>query len=294
MQLGGLNLVERPQWYVANLRNPFGVAGLRVINQELQLDSDAPFRLTGVAVFVYAAPNRNQEIQVRFTKADRTWVQKFLTSAQALNPFDQGAAAGAGGETPPFYAYFSPLGSNQLYPAGGSILIDFEDITGNNLNALVNVVFIGTKLYDPSAIWNPGYPKRYTARPYTYAIQYSVLSPVSPDPVLDIPLNIRPDADFVWRSGSQTDQPPAALTPIAQQILTTCKFRDWAGKYYMNDFVPASLIFGYNNQQFPGLLYPEIYIPKNQALYFDIDGLTGGILGANISTLTFNGMKVYS
>ena len=38
----------------------------------------------------------------------------------------------------------------------------------------------------------------------------------------------------------------------------------------MNDFVPVELIFGFDNSQIPGLLNPEIYIPKNQALYLDL------------------------
>ena len=48
------------------------------------------------------------------------------------------------------------------------------------------------------------------------------------------------------------------------------KIRDWSGKAYMNDFVPAELIFGFDNSQTPGFPYPEIYIPKQQAIYFDL------------------------
>jgi hypothetical protein len=66
--------------------------------------------------------------------------------------------------------------------------------------------------------------------------------------------------------------------------------KDWQGKAYMNDFVPAELIFGFDNSQTPGLVYPEIYIPKNQALYLDVApfGPLNGLL-----TLTFKGKKVY-
>jgi hypothetical protein len=66
--------------------------------------------------------------------------------------------------------------------------------------------------------------------------------------------------------------------------------KDWQGKAYMNDFVPAELIFGFDNSQTPGLVYPEIYIPKNQALYLDVApfGPINGLL-----TLTFKGKKVY-
>lgn len=68
------------------------------------------------------------------------------------------------------------------------------------------------------------------------------------------------------------------------------KIRDWSGKAYMNDFVPAELIFGFDNSQTPGFPYPEIYIPKNQAIYLDVVAL-GPVNG--LLTLTFKGQKVY-
>jgi hypothetical protein len=68
------------------------------------------------------------------------------------------------------------------------------------------------------------------------------------------------------------------------------KIRDWSGKAYMNDYVPAELIFGFDNSQTPGFPYPEIYIPKNQAVYLDVVAL-GPVNG--LLTLTFKGQKVY-
>lgn len=65
--------------------------------------------------------------------------------------------------------------------------------------------------------------------------------------------------------------------------------RDTYGKAYMDDYVPLELLFGFDNSQTPGLIYPEIYIPKSQQLFMDISasGTTGNI------TLTFKGMKVF-
>lgn len=276
MALKGLSLVERPQWYVARMLNPNLQANYPIVNQEIQLDSDAPFRMTGVAVYVVGASNANQQIQIRFTRSDRSWVQKWLTSAQVLNPFDQGAAAGAGGQTPPFYSYFAPLGSNLMYPPGGSIVIDYTDLVGN---ALVMVVFIGTKLFERGRIWSPTYPAKYTARPY---FGFALQANTALLPVLDLPFppprtngggTVNADADFVWQAGGQTDQPASALSPVGVQRYLGCRIKDWGGKYYMNDYTPVELIFGFDNQQLPGMLYPEIYIPKNQQIYFDIDAL---------------------
>jgi hypothetical protein len=65
--------------------------------------------------------------------------------------------------------------------------------------------------------------------------------------------------------------------------------RDTWGKAYMNDYVPLELIFGFDNSQTPGIVYPEIYIPRLQQLFMDIaPSTTVGNL-----TLTFKGMKVY-
>lgn len=258
-----LNILERVQWNVARMLNPSLVADLSIVNQELKLDSDAPFRATGVAVYVVGNTAGNQNITLRFTRADGNWVQKLLTSAQSLNPFQSGAIAGAGGQTAPFYSYFAPLAPNLLYPASSSILIDYEDLTGN---ALVMVVFVGTKLFSKGITWSPTYPAKYTARPYLgYALQFATTTL----PVYDLPLNINPDADFVWQAGAQTDQPVTGTSPVAAERFLGVKIKDWVGKYYMNDYVPAELIFGFDNVQMPGLVYPEIYIPKNQAIYFD-------------------------
>lgn len=49
--------------------------------------------------------------------------------------------------------------------------------------------------------------------------------------------------------------------------------RDVYGKSFMDDYVPLELIFGFDNSQTPGLIYPEVYIPRNQQLFMDIDNL---------------------
>ncbi len=123
---------------------------------------------------------------------------------------------------------------------------------------LVMVVFCGVKMYTPGAVWKPEYPSTARVRPYNgYNLQ-----PVIPS--ANVPLTIAPDAGFVWRAGGQA---PGGTRGFG------VKFKDWSGKYFMNDFVPADLIFGFDNAQTPGFLYPEIFIPKQQALYFDFEDL---------------------
>lgn len=253
-------LTERPQWYVLRFPNTGLVAGQTNINVELRTDSDAPFRMTAMAVYAFNADNEalgaagNVGLTMRVARADNSWMQKRLTFAQQLNPFDTNAVNGAAAQPAAFFSYFSPLGKNEFYPAGSSILVDLVQQPAVT-DALVMVVFLGTKLFRAGAVWAPTYPPRYRGRPFNgYNLQAAL-------PSTNNPMNVDPDADFVWRGGAQSPGTPRAFG---------VKFKDWSGKYYMNDFVPADLIFGYDNSQTPGLIYPEIYIPKQQALYFDL------------------------
>lgn len=120
-------------------------------------------------------------------------------------------------------------------------------------------------------MWWPLRDPSKPARPY---FGYSLQFDASTLPIYNVPLNIAPDADFAWQYGAQTSQPPApSLSPVGAARAIGVKIKDWTGKYFMNDYVPLDLIFGFNNSQTPGLVYPEIYIPKNQVIYADFAGL---------------------
>src|SRR5579862_2232346 len=116
------NLIERPQWYVKRFTNSNLTAGAQFLDYSLQMDYDAPFRMTGYAIYVYSSSGTplgaagNIGLQVRFTRPDQTWVQKRIISGQQANPYDTDAAAGAAGQPPAFFNYFTPLGTNILYP----------------------------------------------------------------------------------------------------------------------------------------------------------------------------------
>jgi hypothetical protein len=102
---------------------------------------------------------------------------------------------------------------------------------------------------------------------------------------------------------SQTTAGPVFLMggtdAVSNQLVDMgVKFKDYVGKYYMNDYIPVALVYGFINGQVPGLPYPEIYIPRNQALYFDFNWIasinTPTPPAPNILTLTHKGMKVFS
>lgn len=205
-----ISLTERCQWYVKRFPNAGLVAGQQNINHELKTDTDAPFRMTGLAVYVFNADSfpvgaaGNVGITMRFTRPDRTWIQKHMVSAQALNPFDGGAANGAAAQSPPFYSYFSPLKTNIFYPAGSAIVIDLGQLAGVT-DALVLVVFCGTKLFPSGSAWAPSYQAKSRKRPF-FGYNLQVLG--SQLPIKNLPLNIQPDAGFVWQHGQQSDSCP--------------------------------------------------------------------------------------
>ena len=402
-------MIERPQYYVAKFVNAQLVAGYAQNSLALKIDQDsvAPFRLYGIAFYVFdntgtpqaAADNIN--VTVKFTRPDgTTFYQRNNIPLQAVQPFDQQAPTGAGGQPASFYSYFSPVNPNQLYPPQTTVTFDFADVP-TFTSSTVFAVLVGTNIYRDGMVWAPTYPPKYTALPFD---GYVVQVPASSFPRLNFPLSINPDADFVWQKGAQTDNgvssfaalfvalgedPYFLLTAVAPgaggdaitfqvtgvgtpNLLQTVTVvgnaitvqvatdgggvststggsifaalqaspavtalvtpsnvqgpgqlfyenfplnhltggaggggtglakglgiivRDWAGKAYMNDYVPIELLFGFDNSQNPGLVYPEIYIPRVQQLFLDLNGLIPSInYPGDTVTLTFKGMKVY-
>jgi hypothetical protein len=241
-------MIERPQWYVQRFADS-GVVGSSLLNVIKQLDTDAPFRLHSIAIVSYGGDLSN--FSLRYTDPALRWVQRNLIPAQALNPQASGVVT-----PPPTFIYPSPVSPNMLYQPGGMVQFDFSDLP-NFSSTLVFIVLCGTKIFPDGGTWAPSYPKSYRALPF---FGYTLQIPVSNLPALDFPLNIQQDADFVWQAGQQWSSSNGLGV----------KIKDWQGKYYMDDYVPVEVLFGYANAQLPGLVYPEIYIPKNQRLYFDV------------------------
>lgn len=269
-------MIERAQFYVAKL------LGSGQNNVTIQTDSDAPFRLFGLAFYTFGSGGGaqgaagNVSFKVRFTKPDGTsWFQRNLVNALALNPFDNQATNGAGGLLAPVYSYASAIHPNFLYAPQSTIVFDFADVPSASTSRIY-AVMIGVKLFNPEQVWSPSYPAKFRALPF---FGFSVQVPLTGLPVLNIPVppvtsasGLNADADFVWQCGAYTAYLGAGATPVPAPGIGV-KMRDWVGKPYMNDYVPIDLLFGFDNSQRPGLVYPEIYIPKNQQIFVDLAAL---------------------
>jgi len=403
-------MVERQHWYSLTVNNVGANPGYTQFNTQLRLDTDAPFRATGFAVYAFnngtaLGPLGNIGLSVRYTNPDGGFVQRNLTSAEALNVYDAQAVAGANAQSPPVFAYFSPLGQNLLYPAGSQIVVDLQLNAAVVFNKIL-IIFTGTKIFGDGAVWAPTYPATNTQRPF---VGYSIQVAGSQMPIQNVPMPpvsaVNRDADFVWGFGSHTDSGaggfasrtvaeeaaslmvftakaagaggnsisieldnfgssnlPLVITVIGNAItaqLATASFgltsttgaqlatalnanpaasalvstvcssdcglpapnnnapqfltgggagggavgssgaaigiriKDAFGKAYMNDFIPLPLIFGFDNSQTPGLVYPEVYIPRAQAIYADFAAFFPPAASTTF-TVTFKGRKVYS
>jgi hypothetical protein len=274
------NLIERPQWYQIKIVNPTLTDGYSIQNIALQTDSDAPFRAFGIAFYVFdsssvaQAAAGNIDFTIKFARPDgTTFFSRVEIPGSAIQPFNSQAPDGAGGQTAPYYSYFAPLSPNVLFPPQTTVTFNFTNLA-NVATARVYAVLCGCKLFRRGTVWAPTYPAKYTARPFEgFVVQIPTNSlPVYQQPFPSAPF-LNADADFVWRSGAQTDNPPSALSPVGAFKGLGIKIYDPQQKVYMNDYVPLELIFGFDNSQTPGLVYPEIYIPRMQQIFFDLVAL---------------------
>lgn len=403
-------LVERPMFLTTadfiSLRSPLE-------NYAVPIGSDAPFRLYGIAVFPIngvRGSNVNQ-LKMRFTRPDQSWAQRNLVPTFSLAPGQPPTTAPTLDQPSPNYFLFSPIYPNLVYPPNSVIAIDIARIDGTTEPLAHVVVFIGSSLYEEGRVWMAPQVSRERSIPY---FGYNVIcdaQQLNAGIVRDVPLNIGPDADFVWQQTVHTDlsslqfltlsgeslgsvefdclklpPPPGSITidvpsPLlpsqpfsftiignAVQILvatdsiggeiTTCaqvaaalnanpaflnlglsmtvtfpglmpfsagpealtttgslnegtltnlgvRFKDWTGKYFSNadngtrqnslyaGFIPAAILADFNNGQRPGLLYPEIYIPRNGTMYFDFAILDGALNKQATPIVTLKGQKVY-
>jgi hypothetical protein len=254
---------ERPQYYVFRFPNPNSVIALQELGVLQSIDPDAPFRCYGVAVVVYNGTSGQGSIALRFSRPDGRFLQKNLAPATALVPFDTGNPLGAAGGVGPNFVYFAPLYPNILYPPKSGITIDIQNLPLNS-DTLCLVIFVGTKLFaEGPVVWSPQLPETYRSLPFlSYPVQIP-LAQILAGTANNIPFNVDADAGFVWQTGQHTS------VNIASSVHVGLKIKDYTGKYYMNDFVPVELLFGFDNAQLPGFPYPDIYIPRKQALYLD-------------------------
>lgn len=276
------------------------VAGAVVEEVLLKTDTDAPFVLTGRAVrhaYTSALTQANLVgLKTRWTGPTRDYRSEFLL--ESLGMVYYGA-----------YGNPKPIVPGILYPAGSVLMLNLKN-TGANTITNLSFYFRGFKLYPKGSVPAYTYPKRMAAQTFSYPVAVSQLG-VSETRVSQI-FTCKPDADFVLRGGQGITISSSGGRTLAEVAII---LRDHQKNPYSNDYVPFDILFGTGafpatvpvgpTPSFvtpfgtgpgqPGLFYPEIYIPKNHQLIYDLQRADGAV-GSNVAedfTFNFIGGKVF-
>ncbi len=146
------------------------------------------------------------------------------------------------------------------------------------------LVFRGTKLYYRDRIHSVSYPSNYTCFPYEQSLNFSVAASQT---LRDQPLTVN-GTDFVFR-GAALELNASAQGGNSMADLEF-KMRDQEGRPYSNEYIHHAWLFPTAFSQRPGTFYPEIYLPKDRILLFDLK--QGGATTADVN-LALQGARIF-
>jgi hypothetical protein len=265
-------LIERHQDYQLSIPS-VPVGGLFQV--PLQLDSDAPFALRQVK-------SRNVGLSGWRFKTPRDLYQSTQNRTDLI---DNGTGIVSGpNQGVNIYPQY-------VYPQNATISVDIGNNTGAPI-ANARILFRGAKLYADGARPAPTYPPRMSMLPFVYEVvvgnipvtgNSNVVPGLHTAAVLNNILNIKSDSDFALRylcadpfllvQDGGVNPPPQTFHEVYVIL------RDESRKPFSNEPIHISDLFSQgspdlaNNQPnvfLPGLLRPELYLLKEEALYFDL------------------------
>jgi hypothetical protein len=275
-------------------------AGAVITGLFLEMDSDAPFVLTGRAVrhaYTSALTQTNlRGLKTKWTGPTRDYRhQGFILESLQMAYYGQ-------------FGNPKPIVPGILYPPRSVLILDLKN-TGPAITDL-SFYFRGFKLFPQGAVPAYTYPRKFASQTFAYPVPVSQLG-VSETRVNQI-FTCKQDADFVLRAGQGITISSVGGRTLAEVAI---RLKDHQKNPYSNDFVPFDILFGTGafpavvpvgptpsfvtpfgtgpNQ--PGLFYPEIYVPMNHQLLYDLqraDG-SGGSNVAEDFTFNFIGGKVF-
>ena len=304
-------MIERHQDYILTI--PSLLAGQTLSPATLgPLDLDAPFLCRGVGLhMVPVAPSRlqtdNKSISIRIkNQAGGDLSQVLVPAPQFFN-----AAYGQNG-------MYRPVWPQLPYPPGGTIQIEITNGTAHTLTN-TQVIFRGVKLFPDGAIPNPTYPAQCRALDFSY--QSGKGTQVDPAIVLQSNdaiyrriFQVDGDADFVLRGGFAGNWSSVGSGTYSAFGYTELyiQLMDATLKPYSNAPIHIDWLFGNAGGQFiaggpqlvlgnsaPGLLIPELYMPKNTTIFFDLFRQDGPYVTATDAlpvrlSIAWVGSKIYS
>jgi len=298
-------LQKRPFIYVLGPNQDARLASVAagtVIEECLcRMEDDAPFVLTGRAVrhaYSSALTQANLNgLKTKWTGPQRDYRQQdyILESLQMA-----------------YYGQFGnpkPIVPGIEYPPRSVLMLDLNN-TGANTITNLSFYFFGYKLFPPDTVPAYTYPKRLASQTFSYPVPVVQLG-VSETRMNQI-FTCKQDADFVLRGGQGITISYSGGRLLAEVAI---RLKDHTKNPYSSDFVPFDILFGTGafpavvpigpTPSFvtpfgtgpgqPGLFYPEVYVPKNHQLMYDLqraDG-AGGSNQAEDFSFNFIGGKVF-
>lgn len=286
-------------------------AGAEIQDIILQMDNDAPFFMTSRAVRCAYVPSGRggtfdqSPLQGLKTKWTGPGGRDFRQQDYILESLQMA-----------YYGQFGnpkPIAPGILFPAGSVMRIDLRN-TGSGGISNLQFFFRGYKLYPWGSVIANTYPAECASQSFAYPVFVSQLgfSELRQNQIF----TVKTDADFVLRAGctfpisSSGEESPRTLAEVFIIL------KDPDKKPYSNDFIPMDVLWG--NSAFPavvpvgptpsfttpfgtgpgqpGLFYPEIYVPKNHQLLYDLWRQDGAVGSNQSEDFTFNliGAKVFA
>ena len=280
-------MIERHQDYIITV--PSVPAG-GVTQVPLSLDTDAPFamrlvRSRGIGLNGFRFTNPLGAYQSNGLRTD--WI----------------VPATSGGI--PYPSRGSLVYPEMIFPPGGTTQVDIGNSTDEPITNAA-LTFRGSKLFKDGSLWVPTYPERMAVLPAVYQVIVPKVGLTSQ--MLNNQLSIKNDADFVFMCGAcdAFTTTANAATDAFQFTNVYVKLRDEQYKAYSNDWIQVNDLFGQglpdpfqtgssdDDQMLftPGLMTPEIYIPRRHNLYFDVK--RNDSEGATVDLyFRFIGLKVF-
>ncbi len=190
------------------------------------------------------------------------------------------------GEAPALgqYGLFLPTRPPMIYPPGGTIYADVYNGSAVTLTNL-QLYFRGQKVFAKGVLDSFDYPSSFKAAPFIITATVTLNETAA---MLNNVFSTQPYADFALRSLTIGAKNPATNpTTTNGYYEVSIMLRDVHGRSYSNVPVNVDVCFGgfgsmvsglqtdiavpqsYGNW-LPPLLMPEIYLPANQILYYDL------------------------
>ena len=290
-------------------------ANAQISKLALKTDPDAPFLLRSIAARVqydttstgHRQTGLNQ-LQFRFSGPTENYLQQVPVPLTLWTPW--------GGQL----GNPKPMNRQLLYPANSSIFVDLINNGSTTLNNLT-FYFRGVKLFPWGVRRFYPYPKRMSTIPFTY--MRGVSPPIGPTTLYNIPtttgsgfgvrqqFQVTSDGDFVLRA----IQAGPTSNNLSWEVFF--RFRDSDEYPYSNDFVHADVYAGNATgpasyptasggttvfqsavaigPSVPGLFFPELYIPNQQYLIYEVyraDSGQGTAASQDVP-IAFMGAKVF-